>query len=214
MTAQNDGGMRHIAHEMVVKFEDVLFMKNFRGTWSNAMSMAVRTAVGQTKSLLIVQPGVIMSPESEKILIDHIVKERMICAPTIVNHDNSAIELTHNLVSGYPDMKWAMGTHDATKGPEQVVCFDHGVIGIPIEALIEVGNFDRGFNEYFAICDWTARARWHGYPVYLCHDAPVTVPNQQMYSEVFRGREEVAALLDREHFERKWGGVVMRNLST
>jgi hypothetical protein len=110
-------------------------------------------------------------------------------------------------------MKWAMGTYEQGGEPTQVVCFDHGVIGIPYEALVEVGNFDRGFNEYFVLCDWTVRARWHGHQVYLCHDAPMTVPNHQTFSAVFRGREEAAALLDREHFERKWGGAVLKNLS-
>ena len=180
-------------------------------TWTEMLRIAFGLAVEQRTGIVLIKPGIEVPPETMAGLIERAAT--MICAPTVIDAKNPRLELTHTLAAGFPDMKYQMGTHDPSTGAVPVNCFDHGIIAAPCSALLEVGNFDPGFIEYLTICDWTVRARWHGLSVHLCHDLTVSAPNLLPFTAVYRDREAEMALLDRTHFERKWGGAVLRNVT-
>jgi hypothetical protein len=180
-------------------------------TWAQVLNQAARLAIIEHQHLVAVKPGV----EIETGVVQELGRRAgngYILTPTVIDPKNTRLELTHRLAAGFPDMKYAMGTHDPGQGMEALVCFDHGVIAAPWEALADVGAFDPGYIEYLCICDWTVRARWQGYTVHLAHDLTVTALNPPPFTAVYRDREAQMAILDRAHFERKWGGAVLKNV--
>jgi len=196
----------------MITVNDILHGKSYTElTWGQVLNKASRLAVERRDCIVAVKPGI----EIEDGVIQELGRRAgagYILTPTVVDAKNTRLELTHRLAAGFPDMKYAMGTHDPGQGMEALVCFDHGVIAAPWEALADVGAFDPGFIEYLCICDWTVRARWQGYSVHLAHDLTVTALNPPPFTAVYRDREAQMAILDRAHFERKWGGAVLRNL--
>lgn len=196
----------------MITVNDILKGKSYSPlTWGQVLNRAGKLAVEQQEPLVMVKPGIEISDStmtelSRRALAGHIL------TPTVLDPQNSRLELTHKLAAGFPDMKYSMGTHDPGAGMEYQTCFDHGIIAVSPAALVEVGAFDTGFTEYLCICDWTVRARWHGYTVEIAHDLTVTAANPPVFTAVYKDREQAVALLDRTHFERKWGGSVLRNL--
>ncbi len=196
----------------MITVNDILHGKSYTElTWGQVLNRAGKLAVEQQETLVMVKPGIEISDStmtelSRRALAGHIL------TPTVIDPGNSRIELTHHLAAGFPDLKYTMGSHEPGMGMEHQTCFDHGIIAVSAAALVEVGAFDPGFTEYLCICDWTVRARWHGYTVELAHDLTVTAANPPVFTAVYRDREQAVALLDRTHFERKWGGSVLRNL--
>lgn len=196
----------------MITVRDIIGDKAFSDlTWGQVLNKASRLAVERRDCIVAVKPGI----EIEDGVIQELGRRAgagYILTPTVVDAKNTRLELTHRLAAGFPDMKYAMGTHDPGQGMEALVCFDHGVIAAPWEALADVGAFDPGFIEYLCICDWTVRARWQGYSVHLAHDLTVTALNPPPFTAVYRDREAQMAILDRAHFERKWGGAVLKNV--
>lgn len=180
-------------------------------TWGQVLHKACLLAAKQQEPLVMVKPGIEISGRT----MDELARRATlghILTPTVIDPGNSRIELTHHLAAGFPDLKYTMGSHEPGMGMEHQTCFDHGILACSCDALFDVGACDPGFTEYLCICDWTVRARWHGYTVELAHDLTVTAANPPVFTLVYRDREQQVALLDRTHFERKWGGAVLRNL--
>ena len=185
-------------------------IESFGRTWVDMLRHVTTEVLSKEESALVVRAGAELLSEFSGQWAQH-VEDGMLCAPTLVSPESSTTELTNNLASGFPELRYGMGVFDPRKGPEIVNCFDHGAVGLPLHVVKDVGNFDPNLKEFFGIVDYCVRSRWHGYQSYLLHDVPMRVAFDTF--SVGHGEEAALMLMDSTSFERKYGGAILSNLS-
>jgi hypothetical protein len=195
--------------------EDMLNILAYSGKMSDAFNLCREICLDEKANLMVVRAGFI--PNTACFDFERHVEQLnqdMVISPTLMDRVNQSVELTAEIQSGFPIIKYASGYHQSD-AIRPVNCFDHNMISVPYRALLDVGQFDTALKEFFILTDYTLRCRWAGFEVGLDHGLGFFAPEKMnLFTEncIFiseeKKRDELTFKLDQQTFHRKYTSLI------
>ena len=176
--------------------------------YAEGMNIAREHCLKNGTNLLILRAGVTFTLAD---VLDMVKNEdpRMEMG-SILDPLNGNMEFTSVAKSAIPLPSFDKGERKA--GVDETWWADGPIMFVSYRLLSDVGMFDVAVGENYTLIDYSIRARWHGYSVYLNHDCACRFVNEKPFNIVFMDRVKERFSICRSNMIRKYGGDILRTL--